>query len=225
MRARTAARLAWSMWGLTLALVAGSFVLLFLNRHTEVPTGGLGRSADLTFPLVFLVFSTVGAVVATRHPSNAIGWIFCACGLSVTLATFSGEYSSYGLFTKPGSLPALDLMLWLDNWAWAPGAQLTTTFLLLLFPTGRLPSPRWRLVAWLSVLAVAVLAAGFAFDPGPLQDFRTIDNPYGVSGLHGATIAGPLISLAAAMACVAALIVRFRRSAGEERAQMKWFML
>src|SRR5439155_16337960 len=65
----------------------------------------------------------------------------------------------------------------------------------------------------------------YAFDPGPLQDFRTIDNPYGVSGLHGATIAGALISLAAAMACVAALLVRFRRSAGEERAQMKWFVL
>jgi signal transduction histidine kinase len=225
MRARTAARLAWSLWFLTLALAIGAFVLLFLNRHTAAPAGSLGRSANVTFPIIFLVFSTVGATVATRQPSNPIGWIFCVSGLSVTLATFSSEYSIYGLFTKPGSLPALDLMLWLDNWAWAPGAQLTTTFLLLLFPTGRLPSPRWRFVAWLSVVAVAVLAAGFAFDPGPLQDFSTIDNPYGISGFHWATIAGALISLAAAMACVAALIVRFRRSAGEERAQMKWFVL
>jgi signal transduction histidine kinase len=223
-RARTAARLAWSLWVLTLASAMGALVLLFLNRHTAVPAGSLGRSANVTFPIVFLVFSTVGATVASRQPSNPIGWIFCASGLSVTLATFSGEYSIYGLFTKPGSLPALDLTLWLDNWAWTP-VQLTATFLFLLFPTGRLPSPRWRFVGWLSVVAVSVLAAGFAFDPGPLQDFRTIDNPYGVSGLHWATFAGPLLSLVASLACVAALIVRFRRSGGEERAQMKWFVL
>src|SRR5436190_11621345 len=115
MRARTAARLAWSMWGLTLALVAGSFVLLFLNRHTEVPTGGLGRSADLTFPVVFLVFSTVGAVVAARHPSNAIGWIFCATGLSVCLAIFTHQYSIYEVLTRPGSLPGRNFMLWLET--------------------------------------------------------------------------------------------------------------
>jgi signal transduction histidine kinase len=225
MRARTAARVAWSSWAVTFALFAASFFLLFLNRHTAVPAGSLGRSANITFPIVFLVFSTVGATVATRQPSNPIGWIFCASGLSIALSTFSSEYSTFGLFTKPGSLPALDLMLWLDNWAWAPGAQLTTTFLLLLFPTGRLPSPRWRIAAWLSVVAVSVLAVGVAFDPGPLADFPTIENPYGISGLHVASIAGPLISLAAAMVSVAALTVRFRRSSGEERAQMKWFVL
>src|SRR5207249_2803929 len=148
---RTAARLAWSTWGLTLTLVAGSFVLLFLNRQTAVPAGGLGSSADLTFPIVFLVFSTVGAVVATRHPSNAIGWIFCAIGLSIGISAFTREYSIYGLLTRPGSLPGRDFMLWLETWTWVPGAQLTGTFLLLLFPTGRVLSPRWRIVAWVSV--------------------------------------------------------------------------
>jgi signal transduction histidine kinase len=225
MRARTAARLAWSMWSVTLALVAGSFVFLFLTRHTAVPAGGLGRSADVSFPIAFLVFSTVGAVVATRHPSNAIGWIFCASALSVGLWAFTHEYSIYGLLTNPGSLPGRDFMLSLETWAWTPGAQLMTTFLFLLFPTGRMPSPRWRIVAWVSVVALVVLAVGVAFDPGPLPDFPSMNNPYGVSSLRWANTAGSLIVLAAVLPSVASLIVRFRRSRGEERAQMKWFVL
>src|SRR5439155_21509038 len=141
------------------------------------------------------------------------------------LATFTHQYSIYGLLTKPGSLPGRDFMLWLETWAWVPGAQLTGTFLLLLFPTGRVLSPRWLIVAWVSVVALIVLAVGVAVAPGPLLDFPSIDNAYGVSSLRWANPAGSLISLAAALACVASLIVRFRRSRGEERAQMKWFVL
>jgi signal transduction histidine kinase len=226
-RARTAAHLAWSLWGLTVALVAAAFVLLFLTRHTAVPSGGTGRSGDLILPIAFLVYATVGAVVATRHASNPIGWIFCASGLSIGLWTFSREYSIYGLLTRPGSLPGRDLMLWLETWAWVPGGTLTATFLLLLFPTGRLLSRRWLIVAWLSGAGVALLAAGLAIAPGPTTDFPGIDNPYGVSSLPPSSGLGLLILIpvAAIIGSIASLVVRFRRSRGDERAQMKWFVL
>ena len=225
MSARIAAPLAWSLWALSVTFAAFGLFFLYLNGAFEdLLDESLGIDAVLA-----LAFPTVGAVVASRRPGNAVGWIFCAVGLCGGAEIFTVEYGIYALVTNPGSLPAGVIATWIGTWVWLPSVTLTITFLLLLFPHGRLLSPRWRPVAW---LAAAVTIAGTALlaivpwdllDPGvPAQ------NPVGVEGLRYLGIAPPapifLIGIPTMLLSVASLILRFRRSRGEERQQLKWFV-
>jgi uncharacterized membrane protein YhaH (DUF805 family) len=107
-------------------------------------------------PSAILAFSVVGALIAPRRPDNPIGWILCGVGLSFALGSLAGEYSTYSLITEPGSLPGGNFMAWLGTWIWPPGIILVFTYLLLLFPDGRLPSRRWRPVAWLAAVALVM---------------------------------------------------------------------
>jgi hypothetical protein len=107
-------------------------------------------------------FPLVGAVIATHRPGNPLGWIFIVIGLSQGLVIFGAEYGRYGFRTAPGTVPGGGLAIWVSQWAWAPGLGLLLTFVPLLFPDGRLPSRRWRPVAWLSavpILLIPVLTA------------------------------------------------------------------
>jgi hypothetical protein len=223
--ARLAAPLAWSVWALSVAFVVFGLLFLFLNGSFEdLLDESLGIDA------VFgLAFPTVGAIIASRRPGNAVGWIFCAIGLCGGAEVFTVEYGIYALVTNPGSLPAGVIATWIGTWVWLPSVTLTITFLLLLFPHGRLLSPSWRPVAW---LAAAVTIAGTALlaivpwdllDPGvPAQ------NPVGVESLRYLGIAPPvpifLIGIPTMLLSVASLVLRFRRSRGEERQQLKWFV-
>jgi hypothetical protein len=166
-------------------------------------------------------FSIVGALLATHRPDNSLGWIFCAVGLSQALVTFAGEYGAYTLVTNPGSLPGGQIMFWFGQWAWAPGVGLLITYALLLFPDGRLLSPRWRVVAWLSAIAIALIVL-------PLVISLWLEGPMVLEeelpGLLGAiALAGFPLMLLCGLASVVSLIVRFRRSRGVERQQLKWF--
>ena len=150
MNARSAAWLAWSVCAFSLALTALSLLLLALNAsHPDVPI----------FPfwpvntLLALGNSIVGAVVASRRPEHPIGWLMCALGLMWGVVHFSGEYAIYALLAQPGSLPVGKAVAWFFTWLWAPAMSLVV-FLVLLFPTGQLPSRRWRPFAWLSLLSV-----------------------------------------------------------------------
>jgi hypothetical protein len=223
--ARIAAPLAWSLWAFSVAFTGLGLLLLFLNGSFEnLLDESLGIDAVLA-----LTFPTVGAIVASRRPGNAVGWIFCAIGLCGGVEIFTVEYGIYALVTNPGSLPAGVISTWVGTWVWLPSVTLTITFLLLLFPHGRLLSSRWRPVAW---LAAAVTVAGtvlLAIVPWDLLDPGVpAQNPVGVEALRHLGIAPPapifLIGIPTMLLSVASLVLRFRRSRGEERQQLKWFV-
>ena len=166
----------------------------------------------------------VGAIIASRQPRNAIGWIFCGIGLVVGINSLTGGYAEYRLAggSAPGSLA--ETAAWLSSWSWTLWVYVPTSFLLLLFPDGRLPSPRWRPVAWCAALGVIGFLAGNALKPGPLEDFPRITNPYGVDSpiLDAIASAGSILAAASMVASAVSLIVRMRRAGRVERQQIKW---
>jgi hypothetical protein len=220
MSTRRAARLAWSLWALSLVLAALSLLLVIGNAPSEYSWD------DGLYVLPFLAFSMVGTLVAARRPENPIGWIFCAIAVSNLASTFAHQYSVYALVARPGSLPAGAGMAWLVSWIGAPGTFLLVTFAPLLFPTGRLPSRHWRPVAWLAAVWIAVATAFGMLRPIPPNPrYPAVVSPIGLSESMsewlGMLVALPVVVIA--MACLASLVVRFRHAQGEERQQLKWF--
>jgi hypothetical protein len=227
MSTRAAAWLAWSLGGLSLVMFLASFVLYFLLRAAQVP-GGRGTDLSVGGLLgygLFLVFPLVGALIASRRPENAIGWICLAVGLLWMFIGVSDFYGVYGV-ARPGSVPFPVAVAGINNWLWVPAVGLLGTYLLLLFPDGRLPSSRWRPLAWLSGAVLVSASVGVMLSPGPLQGLGGVRNPFGLEGEPSwLTSAGyvilpllPLCMLASALS----LVLRFRRSSGEERQQVKW---
>jgi hypothetical protein len=226
--ARAASWLAWSLWTLALMsfVVMGVFRLLNSSTPTAVPRNPL--VLDFGYWLLFVSFATVGALVASRQPKNAIGWIFCWLGLSFLLGSASEEYALYALLTEAGSLPGAEGMVWLTTWFGGPIVFAVFALVFLLFPNGRLPSRRWRPVVWLELVAVVCLVA-YAFEPGELGNLGLVrvSNPFGVQ--DAAALLGTLggvgcfMTLAVAVAGGISLVVRFRRARGVERQQIKWF--
>jgi hypothetical protein len=204
----------------------GVFRLLNSSTPTADPRNPL--VLDFCFWLLFVSFATVGALVASRWPRNAIGWIFCWLGLSFSLGSASEEYALYALVTEAGSLPGAEGMLWLTAWFGGPIVFALFALVFLLFPDGRLPSRRWRPVIWLQLVAVVCLVA-FAFEPGPLGNLGLVrvTNPFGVQGaaalLGTLSWVGFFMTLAVAVAGGISLVLRFRRARGVERQQIKWF--
>jgi hypothetical protein len=166
-----------------------------------------------------------------HRPGNAIGWLFSASALLAVTAQLAGQYAFYAYVTRPGSLPGGTLALWYGSWPWFLVLALTLIFTPLLFPTGRLLSPQWRLVAWLTAAVTAALTALASLQPelslGTVPD-QVIANPIGIAALgnllRDPVVAGLIVVLAAlAAAGFGSLVLRFRRSRGEERQQLKWF--
>jgi hypothetical protein len=228
MSARTAAWLAWSLCLLSVALLAASGVLLLLDGPSAGATGTWGTAnQNFIYPVVILAFTLVGTLIASRIPGNPIGWVCLAIGLTLMLAGAAGEYDVYALQTRPGSLPGAEYMAWLENWLWIPSVGLIGTFLVLLFPDGRLPSRRWRPVAWLAATVVVSASVSEALAPGPLSEAPNVTNPFGLEAARHAVelvnmstfLLLPLCFVASALS----MIVRFRRATGEERQQLKWF--
>src|SRR5919107_951631 len=122
------------------------------------------------------------ALFPSGRPENPIGWILLADGLLWMLVSVTDFYGLYGL-TVPGSVPFPLVMAGLNNWLWVPAVGLFGTYLLLLFPDGRLPSGRWRPLAWLSGAVIVLASMGVMLAPGPLQELGGVDNPFGVEGV------------------------------------------
>ena len=207
----------WVSFGVA-ALLAGAGAWLVVLNDRDLLAEGFLVVAGLSFPLV-------GALVVARHPGNAIGWLFSVAGLSQALALFAGEYARYALITRPGSLPAGDGMAWLSSWIWLPGFAVIVTLAPLLFPDGRPPTPRWRPIMWLAVAALVVMFVASLF-LWPYRGPRLLD----VGEITEARLANTVGTAAFAMlaasapAALLALVVRFRRSRGIERQQLKWFV-
>src|SRR5436190_3287526 len=221
MSTRTATWLAWSIWALALAL--SPITLLLQSLNDPAAFGG-----NVFNQLVLLVFATVGALVSARRPANPIGWLFCAAALLWATGGLALDYAVYTLVTRPGSLPGGAGLAWFGAWAENFGWFLMLTFLLLLFPTGRLPAPRWRPVAWLAAAGLALFTAVALLSPDSL-DLRLpfLRNPLGIALPVGIfqflMVLMFLVEGTAVVACVAVVIVRFRRATGVERQQLKWF--
>jgi hypothetical protein len=226
---RAAAWLAWSLCLLCVALLAVSVVLLLLNGPSAGGTGtwGTAHNTFFIFPVVILAFTLVGTLIASRHPDNPIGWVCLTIGLTLMLAGAAGEYDVYALQTRPGSLPGGEYMAWLETWGWVPPVVLIGTFLILLFPDGRLPSRRWRPVAWLCLAVLISASVSEAFFPGPLSEAPNVTNPFGIESARSALELVSMVSFLLLPLCFGAsalsMILRFRRAAGEERQQLKWF--
>ena len=224
MSRRTAAWLAWSLVVLSVALVVSGVALAQTMSSTapELPYDRVVE-AGFTLPSV-LMFSIVGAIIASRHSRNAIGWIFCTVGLVVGVGEFAGGYAETWLASSWGSQSLGQTAAWFASWWWTLVVLVPTTFLLLLFPDGRLPSPRWRPVAWLAGLGISGFVVGYALEPGPLGDFPQIANPYGVDSpvVRVATLAASVVVGVCMVASAISVIVRARYARRIERQQIKW---
>jgi hypothetical protein len=219
MNPRAAAKLAWTLWGLSVALAALGLLLQYANDPSRF-------LEQFSYALPFLAFVTVGALVASRRPENPIGWIFCAVGLLNVLYAFARAYAVYTLLTQPGSLPIGGVMAWLAvGWTATLGWGLMATFVPLLFPTGRLLSPRWRPVAWLAAAVLALAMLALAITPGPVdEETSSITNPMGVESAAGVlglleSVVMPLL-VVVMIASVTSLVMRFRRSWGRSASSL-----
>ncbi|MBA3748821.1 MAG: hypothetical protein H0W96_15215, partial [Solirubrobacterales bacterium] len=179
---RGAARLAWLLCALSwLAIVAGLVLAIVIGpaQPEEVST----FPELLAGTASWAAFATIGALIASRFPLNPVAWMLCAAGIGGAFATFAAEYAIYALLAEPSSLPGGELMMSLQEWAWLP-AMFVATLVLLLFPDGRLPSSRWRPVAWLAVVGMIGVWIHELFSPGPLEGFPR-ENPFGLGGSAG----------------------------------------
>ncbi len=222
---RTAAPLAWSMWALCVPLTTSGGLLSFLTASGQLSAGS---GLVILLGVLLLTFPTVGALVASRRPENPIGWIFCAVGLVLGVGVLTAAYADYALAVGPGSLPGEEYAAWISAWTGGPGALLAAAFLFLLFPTGTLPSRRWRPVAWMAAIGSPLSALGEALKPGPLHTHSSIDNPVGIEGTLGdvAEVLGAAGAVALNVGVLLSgisLVLRLRRAQGVERQQLKWF--
>jgi hypothetical protein len=215
-------RLAWSFWVLTLLLLPGVVVEIFINW-----SGPGDIPYVVGFVAVQLGTATAGAIISSRLPRNAVGWIFLGIGLLLGLLFAAGAYAYLGIDLEHGSpLPGSRIAAWVGTWIFIPAAFGLPMFLLLLFPDGRFVSKRWRLAGWVLGALVVLAAVAKAFLPGRIPP--GLENPLALGGVAGEVVR-VLDSLTDALAlpafalAVAGLVVRLWRSRGVERQQLKWF--
>jgi hypothetical protein len=215
---------AWSMLAIFLVGVGVGMALMVANGDFQQDPA---QQASLL--LAFTAFMVMGAVIVAHRPGNAIGWIFSAVGLLTGTGLFAWQYAEYAYLTRGSPLPGAMLGAWYNNWFWYPTVTLSTVFTLLVFPTGRLLSARWRPIAWLTAAITATVVVLSALAPTLNLGERTkLRNPVGLAaipnpeqGALGSVLFGLLPVCTAA--AVVSLVLRFRRAQGVERQQLKWF--
>jgi len=220
MRARTARWVAGCVAAGSVALIGGGLALAYADRHLVPASMTDWTVSGVSGQVVNMAVPVTGFVLASRRPENRIGWLFLVAGLGLGLGGFSNPYAVHALVADPGSWPAGRAFAWLSNWIWVvPVAMLA--FLFLLFPTGCLRSRRWRPAAWFTGGAFA-LAAVWALIAATVQWAHPLSSS-GPGGLATALwwVSAFLISAGLLVGAVA-LVVRFAKSSGEERLQLKW---
>jgi class 3 adenylate cyclase len=229
-RTHTAARLAWWLCAVSLAMMTARLVVVVLAGTTVLPPGFPPPVVQAIEVIGFLGAPILGAVIAAHRPENPYGWLWCAIGLSLGVTFLAVGYGAYALVVEPGALPGGVAAAWVSGVATAIDYGLLP-FVFLLFPNGRLPSDRWRWVAWTAGLVGVVLVVLFAVGP-EIYDFPFVDNPVRFAGATGELVEWlfqsgvarvVLLAYIATLALAAvSLAVRFRRARGQERQQLKW---
>jgi hypothetical protein len=205
----------------SVALIGGALALAYADRHLVHAGVTSWNLSNVSGQVVNVAVPVAGFVLASRRPGNRIGWLFLVAGLTVGLSNFANQYASHVLGADRGPVAAGRAFAWLSNWTWViPVAMLA--FLFLLFPTGSVRSRRWRPAAWFvgGVFTLAIVWALIAATNLWAHPFTT---PTQVAGLTALSYRMTAILISAALlVSVAALIVRFVGSSGEERLQLKW---
>jgi hypothetical protein len=234
---RTAAWVAWSMCAVSLLIMTLGLLLIFLGWSTSRPPGWYPWTYLANDVLPAFGAPILGGIIASRRPENPYGWLWLGVGIGFALATFAPVYAAYALVVEAGSLPAPRTLASLGQ---AEGYMMTiilAPFLFLVFPNGRLPSRRWRIVAWSIVVVGTVLAflapfltepAGQFMNPIGIETAGQFMNPLGMEGDVGEMIGvlffgGELVLVGASILSALSLVFRYRGAGFEERQQLKWF--
>jgi hypothetical protein len=206
---------------LAAALFAGIFILSRLN-------GAVHSSSDYSIAFAMLVVLAVALFIVVRRPQNAVGWILLAGSFSMYFTQLITLWARFTLVTQPGALPLGMAAAWASLWVWAVMMYFLFILLPLLFPTGRPISAKWRPVVWLTGFGMVVLILAFGLAPGPMEDLEPLRNPLGLEVMAPfigvIEVLSSLILLLLIGLALLSVLVRYRLSRGEERAQMKWFL-
>jgi signal transduction histidine kinase len=227
---RTVRVLAWGSLLVTIVLAAAAALISAANDPTVPipPTAAIPSSPASTILIAagILTFSVVGAVLATRRPANAIGWLFCLDGLLIAFSIFDYAYEFHGLLTNPGSLPGAAVFGLIGDALWLPFVAATSAFLFLLFPEGRPVGKARRIAVQIGVVAVILGIVGGLMETN-LYAFPAIPNPLGIRVPTGIQVAFSLPAFLGILGIlvfgVGNLIVRLRRASSVERLQLLWF--
>jgi hypothetical protein len=211
---------AWSFWAVTMTITATAIGYDALHPLPASMASQSGNGLDMVVGLTFIVaFATVGALLAWKRPENPIGWLLSGSGLAYALGGFGLLLIHFPRTRTLGN--------WL-GWAWLFGLGLCV-FVVLLFPSGSLPSRRWRPVAWVAGAGLAGWVLANAFAPTIITADSPVPNPVGVTGAPGkifTAMAGASTALLAVtgLAAVLSLVFRYRRAQTAERAQLRWLV-
>jgi signal transduction histidine kinase len=204
-------------------IAAGAVAMGVFAIAVGIPDHGF-TPTDLASQLTAITFGLLAALIAAQRPRHPIAWVLLFVAFTQGVVESAGTYGFHTTVAHPGVWPGGHVAAWLGSFMWMPGLGVLATVLLLLFPTGRLPSRRWLLVAvpavwWIAVLATAAAISGWS-NPG---QFHTNSGP--PAGAAGVVFRVGLLCLAACMvASVASLFVRYRRAPSDERQQLKWVL-
>ena len=223
MRARTARWVPLCAAAGSVALIGGGLVLAYVDRHLVPASLTDWTASNISSQVVNMAVPVTGFVLASRRPENPIGWLFLVAGLALGLSGFSNPDALHALVAHRGSWPAGQVFAWLSNWIWMI-AVAALAFLFLLFPTGQLRSRRWRPAAWFAggASALAAVCAVIAASTEWAHPF-TLSGPGSPGGLTAFLLMMTNVLVSAALlVSVVAVVVRFAKSSGEERLQLKW---
>jgi signal transduction histidine kinase len=236
MSRRTAAWLAWSMCAVCAVLIAFALLIDFLTGGDIPlpPHDRLDPGLTVLTGVLSLAYPMVGALIASRLPSNPIGWIFCSVGLLYAAQRFSLAYADYAMVENL-ALPVSEYAAWFSSLVEFTGLILAGVFVILLFPDGHLLSRRWQLVAWTAVCGAVLTALYDAFDPSSVSSYTYVENPFGFQGyyivgiptfefLWTSALVGEILLLTSFLAALFSLVLRLHHARGEERSQLKWFL-
>jgi hypothetical protein len=227
MKVRVRRWLPWTLCGAAIVMHAAAHVLVVLGIGVETPGDADVNLASVGFLIAFYAFPLVGAVIASRRPDNAIGWLFLALGLVFAATDVASSYADHALFAHPGTVPGGVWAAWAVSWL-DPLFFAGVVLLLLLFPTGGLASPRWRIVVWMLGLGAASSLVVTAVRPGVIfEDSLPVENPAAIGGIAGlldtVDVVSTVLFVGSAALGVVGVVRRFRRSRGVERLQFRWF--